>query len=676
MQNGRDDSVCREIDPGRGMSADLSDGDRERGRSDRKPCCQFRRSILLGTAALLTMWSAGCGSRGGSPFTDRATESHRADRIEVLRTKSQQQPGDARVWQELGTELLRKSGSLVQVNDRGIGSDEMMAWPKVERVFDEAIHAFENALQLDSTDAHLFALAGHAYLTKFQMDPVVNDTVRVTKAISLLERSIRLNPQLVDAHIDLALASTPSWRCEGDMKLAKAHLAKAFSLSPDDGMAYDALSRILEVEENYPEALSALRKAFDLGLREEVEYLEMPVRYQRIWWHVLAGDDLDTTKNIGFLARGLAQVTRMYYRLSTPIASLFQIGVYRKADQLGLRNSKFYEELSRSYAGLGRKEKGFDFVMRAFELDSLSVGPYSYWYWWNYPDSIWIDQFLKRMPPGSYYGNLLAAAKYRNLGRADSSTAQKLLQTAMRLQPGYGAAYVQLGQWYVNEPLKAKDLFEKASTLEFHEPSSMITAAQQLSAQGYFDLAFRYYKRILGLELAPRILVLKMMGMAYEQKKDRQAAYAKYIEMDRASPNAILSSWLGYEAAALMGYAYADRGDYDRAIEILKRSIGNERWRKTFRYYGESSDPKRKVEIGQLYSKKGDSENALAFYRQALKDDPEFPEAHFGLGEEYAKTNFRDKAIESYRRAAKLGVPTAKEALQKLGETVEAQVKQ
>ena len=115
MQNGRDDSVCCTIDPSRRMSADLLLQDREAGRSNRKNRSLLLHSSLLGITVLLLVCSAGCGSGGGSPFTDRATEAHRADRVEALRRKSQEQPRDAQVWQELGTELLRKSGSSVQV---------------------------------------------------------------------------------------------------------------------------------------------------------------------------------------------------------------------------------------------------------------------------------------------------------------------------------------------------------------------------------------------------------------------------------------------------------------------------------------------------------------------------------------------------------------------------------
>jgi tetratricopeptide (TPR) repeat protein len=518
-------------------------------------------------------------------------------------------------------------------------------------------------------------LAGHAYFAKFRSDPVVNDTVRVVKAISLLERSIRLDPRFVDAHIDLGLALTPSWRCEGDIKLARAHLEKALSLSPDDGMAYYVLAGVLEVEERYPEALSALRKALSLGLRDEVAYLDLPARYQRMCWRMYEGDDQETVQHAGLFAKGLAEASRIFYRLATPLPQFFQTGAYRKADEMGLRNPRFYAELSHLYASLGRREKGFDFVMKAFELDSLSVGSYSYWYWWQYTDSIWNERFLKRMPPGSYYGYLLAAQKYRNARRTDSAAAERLLRTAIQLQPTYGAAYVLLGQSRFHEPQKAVKDFEKAVSLEFHEVTSMFTAAEQLSAQGDFDLAFQYYKRILSLDLAPRIVVLKSMGMAYEQKKDRRAAFSTYIEMDRVCPKAILCGWWGHEAATLMSIAYADKGDYDKAIEILKRSMGNQRWQKMVRPYWRTGDPKTYADIGQLYSKKGDSKNAIAFYMEALENEAEHPEAHFGLAEEYAKTNLRDKAIESYRHAARLGVPAAKKALQKLGETEEAQGK-
>jgi tetratricopeptide (TPR) repeat protein len=632
------------------------------------------RNDLISCAILLLVVATGCGSGGGSPFTDRATEAHRSERIEALRKQVKEQPRDARVWQELGTELLRESGSLVRLNDQAIQEGAMFMWPKAERVLDEAIYSFQNALQIDSTNAQLFALAGHAYIAKFRWDPIVNDTLRVMKAVSLLECSTLFNPELVDAHIDLVLALTPSWRWEGDMRLSKAHFEKALSLRPDDGMVFYAQSVILEVEERYPEALSALRKALSLGMRDEVAYLESPSRYQRIGWHMWSRDDREVAQAGGFLRKILTAAPRIFHQIAIPLPEFFRTGVHRKADELGLRNPTFYLELSRQYERFGRPEKGFEFVIKNFELDSLSNGDYSYWEPWQFPDSIWIDRFLKRMPAGSYYGYITAARKYHNHRPPDSVAAQKLIQTAIRLQPTYGAAYVELGRYYSSRQNEPK-LYEKALPLEYHEPISLILAANRLSVEGNFDLALRYYNRILDLDLAPRIVVMRLIAAAYEQKKDRQAAFRTYIEIDHICPNAILCSWWGHDLAALISNAYSDRGDYDKAIEVLKRSIGNQRWQKMVTSWESSGDPKTYVDIGELYSKKGDSKNAIAYYQQALGEDAEYAEAHFALGEEYAKEKMKDKAIESYRQAAKLGNTAAKKALQKLGAAEDVQEK-
>jgi tetratricopeptide (TPR) repeat protein len=155
------------------------------------------------------------------------------------------------------------------------------------------------------------------------------------------------------------------------------------------------------------------------------------------------------------------------------------------------------------------------------------------------------------------------------------------------------------------------------------------------------------------------------MGSTYEKKGDLSLAYSIYVDLDRTYPMAILSSWNGRQLALSISAAYESKGDYDKAIEILKRSVGNSRWKKAHIY--DQVPPKTYFQIGRLYSKKHDSDNAIAFYKKALEDLSEYNEAHFWLGEEYAKINLKDKAIESYRHAAKLRVPAAKKALEKLG---------
>jgi len=669
MQNGKKEKQRGTTETGPGRTRDHLQHCDVDGRLHRTTSSFSFRSFSL--CIILSIFAfGGCGSRGGPPFTDRATEDNRAKRIQVLRKETREHPRDPRLWKQLGMELLKESESLVGTySGFGYWWFAMIKWRHAERTMDEAISAFEKSIALDSTDAALFALAGRTLLAKFHSDPLVNDTTTLTRAISSFERSIQLRPLSVDALVYLGIAWTPSWRSEGNLERAINYIGHALSLRPDDGMVHHALSMLFEAEDNYDRSIEEARIALDLGPADETAYLELSDRYQRMFRDRQRQADESVDSAASSIARVVAGVARPFYVLSMPLPHFFDIGVCRKADALGLRNPFFYSRLAFLYATFGREEKGFNFLLRAFELDSLHLG--LHWPWLGYRDSISMDRFLASIAPGSYYGLILAASMRENPGGRSprSEAAKRLLQRATQLQPTYGAAYVRLGDTHLRlgENRKAVELFRKALSLEFHEASSMLLATEDLLGQKEFDLALRYYKRLLDLDLVPRIVVLKEMGNVLALKGDRRAAYAIYREIDRQSPMTTLCTWWGRELAAHLSTAYADKGDYNRALEITKRSIGNERWKKAYPYYDESEYSRIHLQIGLLYSKKGDSDNAIASYRTALRKNPDDGEAYYRLGEEYERKGVKDLAKENYQSAVEKGFEKAQGALRKLG---------
>lgn len=635
------------------------------------------RTFTIGIELGFILFATGCGSREDSKLIGRDGNENRVETIEALAKRTQDQPGDSRAWYDLGTELLKEAGRYLTWQDDIYYDiwDAMLTWRRAERILDEASRAFENALKLDSTNAHLLARAGHAYLVKFRHDPVLNDTGRLVRAISLLERSIQLDPGLVDALIDLGVAWTPTWRWEweGDTRKAKSYIEKAKSLSPENGMVYYAMSGLYEAVGEFDEALPSLRKALDRGLSDEVAYLEMPARYRRCYIAVMEGEGRAIDSSGSVFTKIPVFIASNLYRFSITPIPWFDIGVGKKAEALGLRNPYFYYLLSDRYSEFKRNDTGFNYYMKAFELDSLnhrSMG-------WSYRGRMWLDSLTKRLPSGGYYGYVRAAKAYSGSRFDDPVIAKELLQRAIRLQPSYGVAYIELAilAWHSGEHKEAEELFQKALPLEFHEGASLLSAGQYLSANAKFDLALQCYTRILDLDLLPRPVVLYFRGMHYLNKGDRRAAHSAYLDLDRAYPVMRLSTWWGRGAAASISTAYVDERNYDKAIETLKRSRGNMLWKRTVRIGGYAGEAVTYNNIGLLYSKKGDSKNAVASYMKALEDDSMHAEAYYNLGEEYAKQGLKDKAIGNYKHAAKLGFEKAKETLQKLGETGESERK-
>src|ERR1044071_5561331 len=65
----------------------------------------------------------------------------------------------------------------------------------------------------------------------------------------------------------------------------------------------------------------------------------------------------------------------------------------------------------------------------------------------------------------------------------------------------------------------------------------------------------------------------------------------------------------------------------------------------------DAADPVRLFERGQSAHARGELEKALAFYEQALKVRPEFPEAEFQRGNALASLKRLDEADAAFRRA-------------------------
>lgn len=74
-----------------------------------------------------------------------------------------------------------------------------------------------------------------------------------------------------------------------------------------------------------------------------------------------------------------------------------------------------------------------------------------------------------------------------------------------------------------------------------------------------------------------------------------------------------------------------------------------------------SPGPRKCVEIGNVYLRKGKLEGALSRFQEALKDDPHYAPAYLGLGKVYERMKQNQKALEAYQHYLD-ELPTAKDA--------------
>ena len=88
------------------------------------------------------------------------------------------------------------------------------------------------------------------------------------------------------------------------------------------------------------------------------------------------------------------------------------------------------------------------------------------------------------------------------------------------------------------------------------------------------------------------------------------------------------------------------------ALLPLCPNAGPKAWAQTVEAFGDdAADPVRLFERGQSAHARGEIEKALAYYEQALKVRPEFPEAEFQRGNALASLGRLDEADGAFRRA-------------------------
>jgi Flp pilus assembly protein TadD len=89
--------------------------------------------------------------------------------------------------------------------------------------------------------------------------------------------------------------------------------------------------------------------------------------------------------------------------------------------------------------------------------------------------------------------------------------------------------------------------------------------------------------------------------------------------------------------------AYADRGEYARAVELYRRSIQQA-----------PNVALAHSHLAALYMQRGTLDSAIAEYRSGLKLDPNNPEMRSNLGLAYLRAGFPEEAIAELRNAARL----------------------
>jgi tetratricopeptide (TPR) repeat protein len=251
--------------------------------------------------------------------------------------------------------------------------------------------------------------------------------------------------------------------------------------------------------------------------------------------------------------------------------------------------------------------------------------------------------------------------------------AQRVLREALRIRPNHAPAHNNLGRVLeVGKRLdEAQACYEAALRLRPEDALARSNLGNVFAAKGQADKALAAYQKAIQLNpefVEPRI----HLGNFLVRTGRSRDALASFREALRIDPNSALAHYgtglaltklgrLDDASAALreaiarmprpyagfleaLGYAYQQKGEYDRAVATYRDALRLAPRNSTTHY-----------NLGNAYSAQGLVDEAINAYRESLSLNPKHAEAHFNLGHNLTrKAQFAD-ALQAYRRGQGLG---------------------
>lgn len=217
----------------------------------------------------------------------------------------------------------------------------------------------------------------------------------------------------------------------------------------------------------------------------------------------------------------------------------------------------------------------------------------------------------------------------------------------------------------------AQDCYEKAVGFDPGNPDALNGIGRVCVALGRYDEAERYFKQAVqsGPGASEGAEAINGLGWLYAWKGDYQKALGYFYR-------ALGTDELNIEAKTGLGWIYSRKEEYDKALDWYRKAgegktgsleiasyVGmawvythKEQYDTVIRFYKQvlETSPKN-VEayngLGWLYLKKGDPDSALRFYERSIRLRERNPDAHYGLGQVRERNREFKEAIGHYRTA-------------------------
>jgi type IV pilus assembly protein PilF len=215
------------------------------------------------------------------------------------------------------------------------------------------------------------------------------------------------------------------------------------------------------------------------------------------------------------------------------------------------------------------------------------------------------------------------------------SSACALSESARKL----GSYHFQMGVTYFNENNMAAALAELTEA-EKNDPDNA-------ELFNYLGMAYFNIKKFAIAEQK----YLRSLALKPTYAEARNNLGVNYLEMQRWN-DAIHQFKLVTEdiffqqqasANINLGLAYFGKGDYPKALSILRAAVANN-----------PRDPRGRLNLGRVYFALDKFDLAIAEYKRALELSPDSPNAYYNLGLAYLKTKDSRGALAAFREVLRI----------------------
>jgi len=371
---------------------------------------------------------------------------------------------------------LTQNSSAMEAYVRGIGYSHRT--DQLENI-DNAIAAFQQAIDIDPTFAQAYAQIGKAYVRKF-------DTSRKAEATETARRycndALRLNPSLAEAYVCAGSVDTLT----GEYEKAAREFDRGIEIEPTNDEAYGGLGRAYESRGEMEEAEQAYRRAISTRPQYAVAYLWLGNFYVRQNRHEDA------------------------------------IAQFRQALTLAPDNGPTYVSLGLAYANIGKFDEAIAILQKGATLrpnyDMFNNLGLTYMRARRLPEAIPVLEIAVRLAQDYRTSGNLARAYYwtpstREKAPAMYDRAIREGEEELRINPRNADVHILLGRYYamINRRVQASNHLEYALSARPTNTHYLVIAAG-----AYNQLEDRFNALSLVERAVANGLTQKEMDMEYE----------------------------------------------------------------------------------------------------------------------------------------------------------------